>query len=128
MPPSPGAVSQSGHERLYCRREIRARQVQQLNEGDPSGRFNGRLDMQRVGVVGHSLGGATAAQFCHDDPRCKAGIDIDGMPFGNVIQDGLHQPFFFIRSDHNKETGPEAVNVRNNIESIYDKLPEGKRW
>lgn len=102
--------------------------LQQLHEGDPAGRFNGRLDMQRVGIVGHSLGGATAAQFCHDDQRCKAGIDIDGMPFGDVIQDGLHQPFFFIMSDHSKERGPEAVRVRNNIESIYDKLPEGKRW
>jgi predicted dienelactone hydrolase len=40
-------------------------------------KFSGRLDMTRVGVFGHSFGGATALAFCHDDPRCKAGIDID---------------------------------------------------
>jgi len=102
--------------------------LQQLNADDPTGRFKGKFDMEKVGIVGHSLGGATAAQFCHDDTRCKAGIDIDGMPFGSVIQDGLHQPFFFIMSDHSRESGPEARTVENNIESIYNKLPEGKRW
>jgi predicted dienelactone hydrolase len=102
--------------------------LQQLNAVDPTSRFKGKLDMQKVGIVGHSLGGATAAQFCHDDARCKAGIDIDGMPFGSVIQEGLHQPFFFIMSDHSRESGSEVRTVKNNIDSIYGKLPEGKRW
>jgi predicted dienelactone hydrolase len=84
--------------------------------------------MQEIGIAGHSLGGATAAQFCHDDDRCKAGIDIDGMPFGNVIQQGLHQPFFFIMSDHSKEPGAEARSVKSDIESIYNATPEGERW
>src|SRR5450631_4678238 len=104
-------------------------QLQELNANDPAGRFKGKFDMQKVGIAGHSLGGATAAQFCHDDPRCKAGIDIDGMPFGNVIKDGLHQPFFFLMSDHSREeSGSESQTVERNIESIYDHVPEGKRW
>jgi predicted dienelactone hydrolase len=104
-------------------------QLQELNANDPTGRFKGRFDMQNVGVAGHSLGGATAAQFCHEDSRCRAGIDIDGMPFGNVIQDGLHQPFFFLMSDHSREeSGSESQMVERNIESIYDHVPEGKRW
>jgi len=102
--------------------------LQELNVNDPSGRFKGRIDLQKIGVAGHSLGGATAAQFCHDDRRCTAGIDIDGMPFGNVIQDGLNQPFFFLMSDHSKESGSEPQMVERNIQSIYDHVPEGKRW
>ena len=102
--------------------------LQQLNNNDPTGRFKGKLNMQEIGIAGHSLGGATAAQFCHDDDRCKAGIDIDGMPFGNVIQEGLHQPFFFIMSDHSKESGAEARRVKSDIESIYSATPEGERW
>src|SRR6202035_3348510 len=51
-------------------------QLQELNANDRTGRFKGKFDMQKVGIAGHSLGGATAAQFCHDDPRCTAGIDI----------------------------------------------------
>ena len=34
---------------------------QKLNAADPTGKFKGKLDMQQVGLVGHSLGGATAA-------------------------------------------------------------------
>ena len=60
--------------------------------------------MQRVGVFGHSLGGAAALQFCHDDSRCKAGIDVDGAPLGNVISEGVTQPFMFILSDHGSES------------------------
>ena len=76
-----------------------------------------------------SLGGATAAQFCHDDAQCKAGIDIDGIPFGSVVQESLHQPFFLILSDHRKEeAGPESPVVEGKMESIYSKLPVETRW
>ena len=98
-----------------------------LNTSDSSGKFTGRLDMTRVGVFGHSFGGATAAQFCHDDSRCKAAIDIDGQPFGSVIQEGLHQPFMFVLSDHTRSSDPEARQILANIQSIYDRLPPDRR-
>src|SRR5882762_1374929 len=79
-------------------------QLERLNTSDPSGRFLGRLDMQRVGVFGHSLGGATALQFCHDDSRCKAGIDVDGVVMGSVSREGVTQPFMFLLSDHRGES------------------------
>ena len=98
-----------------------------LNASDSSGRFTGRLDMTRIGVFGHSLGGAVAAQFCHDDPRCKAGIDIDGAPHGSVITDGLHQPFMFLLSDHRHDTDAESTQIRRDIRSIYDRIPPDRR-
>jgi predicted dienelactone hydrolase len=98
-----------------------------LNTADPSDKFKTRLDMTRVGVFGHSFGGATALQFCHDDSRCKAGIDVDGQPFGSVIQDGLHQPFMFVLSDHSRESGAETRQIKANIQSIYDHLPPDGR-
>jgi len=99
-------------------------QLQQLNAADPSGKFTGRLDMQRLGMFGHSFGGATALQFCHDDIRCKAGIDIDGAPFGSVVQEGLSQPFMFILSDHSRElSDPAARQILADIHSIYGGLP-----
>jgi predicted dienelactone hydrolase len=107
-------------------------QLERLNASDPSGRFLGRLDMQRVGVFGHSLGGATALQFCHDVSRCKAGIDVDGAPLGNVIAEGVTQPFMFLLSDHRGESAdaqtPEAIRQAGaNIHSIYDRLPSDRR-
>ncbi|MGB0036253.1 MAG: hypothetical protein WBP79_12330 [Candidatus Acidiferrales bacterium] len=102
-------------------------QLEHLNAGDPSGKFTGRLNMQRLGMFGHSFGGATALQFCHDDPRCKAGIDIDGAPYGSVVQEGLKQPFMFILSDHGRErSDPAGKQVLANIQSIYDRLPSGR--
>lgn len=98
-----------------------------LNDSDPSGRFTGRLDLQHVGVFGHSLGGATALEFCHDDLRCKAGIDIDGLPLGAVIKDGVTQPFLFLLSDHSREPESESSPVMSNFRSIYNRLPGDRR-
>ena len=72
--------------------------LERLNTSDPSGKFTARLDMARVGVFGHSFGGAQAAQFCSQDSRCKAGIDVDGSLHGIVIQAGIRKPFMFLLS------------------------------
>jgi dienelactone hydrolase len=103
--------------------------LQKLNSSDHSEKFGGRLDMTRVGVFGHSLGGATAAQFCHNDSRCKAGIDVDGTVFGSVVQEGLHQPFMFLMSDEILSSESEATQIKARIQSIYDRLPvDGKQF
>jgi dienelactone hydrolase len=98
-----------------------------LTASDAAGRFAGRLDMTRVGLLGHSFGGATAAQFCHDDSRCKAGIDLDGAPFGSVVREGLHRPFMFVLSEQIHSSDPETREVLANVQSIYDRLPRDGR-
>ena len=99
----------------------------QLNTADSSGRFTGRLDMTSVGVFGHSLGGAVAAQFCHEDSRCKAGIDIDGAPHGSVLEGGIAQPFMFLLSDHGDETDSASAQIKRDIQSIYNHSPADSR-
>jgi predicted dienelactone hydrolase len=102
-------------------------QLEQLNAADPSGKFTGRLDMQRLGMFGHSFGGAQALQFCHDDSRCKAGIDMDGAPYGSVVQEGLKQPFLFLLSDHSRELAdPASKQIHADFQSIYERLPKGR--
>ena len=101
--------------------------LEQLNASDASGKFTGRLDMTRVGVFGHSFGGAAAALFCHEDSRCKAAIDVDGAPHGSVIQAGIDRPFMFLLSDHGHESGLESLQIKANIQSIYDRLPADGR-
>jgi dienelactone hydrolase len=102
-------------------------QIERLNASDPSGRFQGRLDLQRVGMFGHSLGGATSLQFCHDDSRCKAGIDIDGAPLGSVVAEGVTKPFMFILSAQIESSDSESRKVQADIKSIYDRLPPDER-
>jgi hypothetical protein len=64
-----------------------------------------------------------ALQFCHEDSRCKAGIDIDGAPHGSVIQAGLRQPFMFLLSDHGDGSDPASIQIGADIQSIYDRIP-----
>ncbi len=99
-----------------------------LNAADESVQLAGRLDLARVGVFGHSFGGATAAQFCHQDSRCKAGIDIDGAVFGSVVREGLDRPFLFLLSDHGDvSASAESRKIYGDVRSIYDRLPADKR-
>ena len=63
--------------------------------------FYSMLDVNRVGVYGHSTGGGAAIQFCGVDPRCKAVLAMD--PFMtpvalDVLSNGTSQPSFFMFS------------------------------
>jgi hypothetical protein len=101
-------------------------QLQRLNN-DSSDRFAGRMDLARIGMFGHSFGGATALEFCRQDSRCKAALDIDGIPFGRVVADGLGKPGMFLLSDHSREMAdPEGRQVLAEIQSIYNRLPDGR--
>ena len=68
---------------------------------DEENPFAGTLDLERIGVYGHSTGGGAAIQFCGTDPRCKALLGMD--PFmrpvsAEVIANGVTQPSFFMFS------------------------------
>ena len=98
--------------------------LEQLNTSDPSGKFTARLDLTRVGIFGHSFGGAQAAQFCSQDSRCKAGIDVDGSLHGSVIQTGIHKPFMFLLSGNGDfSSDAEIRQIVADIQSVYDRLP-----
>ena len=47
----------------------------------PAG-LTGALDLSRIGMFGWSIGGAASAQAMRDDPRVKAGVDLDGTFWG----------------------------------------------
>jgi predicted dienelactone hydrolase len=90
--------------------------------------FNPRFDLTRVGVFGHSFGGDTAANFCAQDDRCKAGIDIDGALHGSVLQTGIHKPFMFLlsgRGDYSSDA--EVRQIKADIQSVYDRVPPDRR-
>lgn len=100
----------------------------ELNRSEPTGRFTGRLDLTHVGIVGHSFGGATAADFCRQDRRCTAGIDIDGALVGPVIQSGLDRPFLFLMSQLGDfSTDAEVRQIAADIDSVYARLPRDRR-
>ncbi|MFI1916890.1 alpha/beta hydrolase family protein [Nocardia sp. NPDC020380] len=66
------------------------------------------LDPTRVGMFGHSLGGSTTAQAMHDDPRIRAGANLDGPLLGPVVADGLNRPLLMLGNDN-----PRWLNREN---------------
>jgi len=74
-------------------------QLEELNANDPEGMFTNRFDLERLGVFGQSLGGSTSTITCFVDARCKAGANGDGPVYGDVIEQGLDQPFMYLLSD-----------------------------
>lgn len=65
--------------------------------------LTGRLDLQRIGIIGHSIGGAAATMALQQDARLQAGIDLDGSFFGTgQVTDGVHKPFLLMDSAHSK--------------------------
>jgi predicted dienelactone hydrolase len=71
-----------------------------INEEDD--RFAGRLDLDRVGLFGHSTGGGAVVTACYSDERCvaAAGLDawVEPVP-RTIISDGLPEPFLSVRSE-----------------------------
>ncbi len=72
-------------------------QLETINQS--AGLLAGALDLQRVGVMGFSKGGAAAGQFCATDTRCKAGINLTGFMYGDIVDIDLQAPFLFINEE-----------------------------
>jgi dienelactone hydrolase len=73
--------------------------LETLGRSDSAGRFHGRLELDRIGVVGYSLGGAIALQLCWRDHRLKAAVNIDGWLFDAAPGGWIEQPFMIISDD-----------------------------
>ena len=80
---------------------------------DPDSQFFTTIDLEAVGVFGHSTGGGAAIQFCGTDSRCKSVLGMD--PFmtpvsEQVLENGIPQPAFFMFS----QAWVDIVDSKNN--------------
>ncbi|MGB3543971.1 hypothetical protein [Rubrivirga sp.] len=60
--------------------------------------LRGRIDLDRVGIVGHSAGGGAAAQACREDARFQACANWDGALWGTLADDTLRTPFLEVEA------------------------------
>jgi predicted dienelactone hydrolase len=58
----------------------------------------GKLDLTRVGSLGHSFGGATALEVCRVDARCRAAVNMDGGLYGGIVTLPAVRPLLLMSS------------------------------
>jgi hypothetical protein len=85
--------------------------VNQLKEMNSNiGFFKGIMDVNRIGVMGYSKGGAAAGQYCLTaDDRCKAGINLGGFMFADIVEKNLKKPFMIM--EHIEPWAPNGLPI-----------------
>ena len=72
--------------------------------------LRGGIDANRIGIMGYSAGGATAASAMYTDPRIRAGLSLDGAVGGPVVTTGLDQPYMLVTATKaRRDTVPELA-------------------
>ncbi|MFF4256015.1 alpha/beta hydrolase family protein [Streptomyces sp. NPDC001663] len=67
--------------------------------------LRGSLDLSRIGMFGHSLGGDTTAEVMVRDRRIRVGVNLDGAVHGAARTAGLDRPFLLMGSAvHGRDT------------------------
>ena len=76
--------------------------------------FEGRLDLEKIGAFGHSIGGAASIYTSLLDKRIKAVLDIDGTPPTAALESGMTVPFMFIEdlTDYENHEGYKKMHQR----------------
>ena len=62
--------------------------------------FFGKLNLNEIGAMGQSFGGAVAGQLCYIDQRFKAAVNLDCFQFGDIYQNSLNKPILLIESEN----------------------------
>lgn len=64
------------------------------------------IDPERIGALGHSLGGNAALEWCQADARCRAAVNMDGAIWTEVGKTGLTKPAMVIAAEHPEMLAP----------------------
>lgn len=86
--------------------------LEQLNN-DPAFDFYHKLDLNRIGSLGHSHGGAVMIDLVKHDVRIKAGINMDGWTKTANTLEGFNKPFMFLLNDTSGNDRPELQLYEN---------------
>ena len=72
-------------------------ELEKLNKNDRKNLFINRMDLNQIGMFGHSYGGATAVQMLMKDDRIKAAVNMDGTLYGEKIEEtGVEKPLMIL--------------------------------
>ncbi len=96
-------------------------ELTKLNENAQSF-FYGHLDLDKIGVMGHSAGGTAAIEFCRIDDRCKAAVDLDGWYDHVIAHEPVNKPLLLVfgsKSVEISEPTPEYLKRKQITREAY---------
>lgn len=77
--------------------------IDMLEKWNAAGLLKGKIDLDKTGVFGHSVGGGASGNIAIMDNRIKAAANLDGIPWGNLIDTTLNIPFLYVSADWPEE-------------------------
>lgn len=97
-----------------------------------AGQFAGRIDLERVGVLGYSAGGAAGVQFASMDARVVAVFNLDGGLFGPAADEPGRAAYFLVSSREAflpaaDLTSPNPATRNNAIVTARDNARQAQR-
>ena len=94
--------------------------IDHLPKDGAPGRVAAKLDLSRLGVAGHSMGGVAGGQLCVEDRRCKAALNLDGIPqYGTMIDTLMPAPFLMVYSGRAGRAGASDIIYRRSASKYY---------
>ncbi|MFI1172111.1 alpha/beta hydrolase family protein [Streptomyces melanogenes] len=98
--------------------------LDRLTGRHPIWRYADMIDKKRIGMAGHSIGGASAASTMLADRRVGAGINMDGAFWDTLPSGGLGgRPFMMLGTDEHRPGGHDKTWDRE-----WPTLGGWKRW
>jgi dienelactone hydrolase len=96
--------------------------LQEMNARDAF--WQGHLNMSKIGIVGHSMGGTTAAIATKEEPRISADVNLDGSTFPGMNNDvrpmKLNKPLLFLATEeHASDPGAHAREYSGGKSNTY---------
>ncbi len=96
-------------------------QLQEMNAQDHF--WRGHLNLSKIGIVGHSMGGTTAALATRDEPRILAGVNLDGSTYPGMNADvrpiPVHKPFLFLATEEHAAAETRAREYIGSESNTY---------
>lgn len=93
--------------------------IKKMNQNS-SHAFYHRIDLENVGLLGWSIGGAAVGKICSEFSGFKAGLNLDGWDWME-LHDSTHyqSPFMYVQSDR-KEVGWKELLVAGVSKGAFD--------
>jgi predicted dienelactone hydrolase len=94
------------------------------NKSRPDAAFRGKINVDKIGVIGHSVGGAAAYNLALSDRRVKAAVNLDGAVYVTPKGSRPVAPFLMLAND---KFHVGAITNRQSLMKRLDATPEGER-